>query len=148
MRSPARIGPDTIVPGYPDRMGGRANHHSVLQDGRVVADAHRSAMRPHHQALRQDRARTDVDLTQHHRGAGYLGLGFVSEKLVEAHAASPSFWPAGPSSHVLSADFRTATSAPLGPDWVSLLPGVLPGLRSFFQGRYRRRTWLDEHHYL
>lgn len=46
--------------------------------------AHRCAVRPHHQALRQDRARADVYVTQHHRGAGYLGLGFVSEKLVEA----------------------------------------------------------------
>jgi hypothetical protein len=40
-----------------------------------------------------------------------------------------------------SADFRAATSAPLCLDWVLLLPGVLPGLRSFFQGRYRRWTW-------
>ena len=37
-----------------------------------------------------------------------------------------------------NADFRAATSAPLCLDWDSLLPGVLPGLRSFFQGRYRR----------
>ena len=40
-----------------------------------------------------------------------------------------------------NADFRAATSAPLCLDWVLLLPGVLPGLRSFFQGRYRRWTW-------
>jgi hypothetical protein len=42
---------------------------------------------------------------------------------------------------VTNADFRAATSAPLCLDWVLLLPGVLPGLRSFCQGRYRRRTW-------
>ena len=71
---------------HPDGMLGRADHHPVFQDGRVVADAHRRAVRPHHQALRQDRARTDVYVTQQHRGAGYLGLGFVSEKLVEAHS--------------------------------------------------------------
>jgi hypothetical protein len=41
----------------------------------------------------------------------------------------------------VSADFRAATSAPLCLDWILLLPGVLPGVRSFFQGRYRRRTW-------
>src|SRR5260370_1828489 len=40
-----------------------------------------------------------------------------------------------------NADFRAATSAPLCLDWVLLLPVVLPRLRSFFQGRYRRRTW-------
>jgi hypothetical protein len=70
---------------HPDGMFGRADHHSVLQDGRVVADAYCRAVRPHHQALGQDRAGADVYVTQHHRGAGYLGLGFVSEKLVEAH---------------------------------------------------------------
>ena len=31
-----------------------------------------------------------------------------------------------------NADFRAATSAPLCLDWDLLLPGVLPGLRSFF----------------
>jgi len=70
---------------HPDRVLGRADHHPVLQDGRVVADAHRCTVRSHHQALRQDRARADVGVTQHYRGAGYLGLRFVSEKLVEAH---------------------------------------------------------------
>ena len=40
-----------------------------------------------------------------------------------------------------NADFRAATSAPWCLDWVLLLPGVLPGLRSFFEGRYRRWTW-------
>ena len=40
-----------------------------------------------------------------------------------------------------NADFRAATSAPLCLDWVLLLPGVLPGLRSFFRGRYPCRTW-------
>ena len=80
---------------HPDRMGGGADHHPVLQDGRVVADAHRSAMRAHHQALRQDRAGTDVDLTEDHRGSGDLGLGLVNEKVVEAHAPSPSSQPFG-----------------------------------------------------
>ncbi len=47
-------------------------------------------MRPHHQALRQDRAGTDVDLTEDHRGPGDLGLGLVNEKVVETHAPSPS----------------------------------------------------------
>jgi hypothetical protein len=42
------------------------------------------AGKPQHRVL-QDRARTDVYLTQHHRRTGYLGPGFVSEKLVEAH---------------------------------------------------------------
>jgi hypothetical protein len=37
---------------YPDRMLRRADHHPVLQDGRVVADTHRGAVRPHDQALR------------------------------------------------------------------------------------------------
>src|SRR6478736_7655460 len=78
---------------YPDRMPGRADHHPVLQDGRVVADAHRSAVRPHHQALRQIRAGPDVDLTEEHRGSGDLGLGLINEKVVETHAPSPSFWP-------------------------------------------------------
>ena len=78
-----------------DRMPGGTDHHPVLQDGRVVADAHRGAVRPHHQALRQDRAGADVYLAQNHRGAGDLGLGLVNEKLVEAHAAAPSFWPSG-----------------------------------------------------
>jgi hypothetical protein len=52
-------------------------------------------MRAHDQTLRQDRARADMDLTQHHRRAGDLGLGLVNGKLVEVHAASPSFWPSG-----------------------------------------------------
>jgi hypothetical protein len=68
-----------------DRMPGRADHHPVLQDGRVVANAHRGAVGPHHQALRQDRAGADVYVTQHHRRAGYFGLGLVNEKLIEAH---------------------------------------------------------------
>ena len=38
-------------------------------------------MRPHHQALRQNRAGTDVDLTEDHRGLGDLGLGLVNEKV-------------------------------------------------------------------
>src|ERR1700760_2522422 len=78
---------------YPDRMPGRADHHPVLQDGRVVADAHRSAVRPDHQALRQIHARPDVDLTEEHRGSGDLGLGLINEKVVETHAPSPSSWP-------------------------------------------------------
>jgi hypothetical protein len=36
-----------------------------------------------------------VDLAENHCGAGDLGLGLVNEKLVEAHAASPPFWPSG-----------------------------------------------------
>ncbi len=50
----------------------------------MVADAHRGAVRPHDQALRQDRAGTDVDLTEDHRGSGDLGLGLANEDLVEA----------------------------------------------------------------
>jgi hypothetical protein len=72
---------------HPDRMLGRADYHPVLQDGRVVADAHRRAVRPHDQALRQDRAGPDVDLTQNHRRAGDLGLGLVHQHLVEAHGS-------------------------------------------------------------
>ena len=71
---------------HPDRMPGRADHYPVLQYGRVVAEAHRSAMRPHHQALRKNHASTDVDLTKDHRGSGDLGLGLVNEKVVETHA--------------------------------------------------------------
>jgi putative intracellular protease/amidase len=41
----------------------------------------------------------------------------------------------------ISADFRTATSAPLCRPGSCWLPGVLPSLKSFFQGRYRRQTW-------
>jgi hypothetical protein len=87
---------------HPDGMLGGADHHPVLQDGGVIADAHRRAVRPHHQALGQDHARTDVDLPQHHRRTGNLRPGLVGEKLVEAHAASPSFWPSMfPAPHVL-----------------------------------------------
>jgi hypothetical protein len=42
-------------------------------------------VRPHDQALRQDRPGPDVHLTEDHRGAGDLGLGLVNEHLVEAH---------------------------------------------------------------
>src|SRR5262249_56891121 len=51
----------------PDRMLGGADHHPVLQDGRIVPDAHRCAVRPHDQPLRQDRASAGVYLTQNHR---------------------------------------------------------------------------------
>ena len=70
---------------YPDRMLGRANRHPVLQDRRVVADAHRCPVRPHDQALRQYRAGPDMYLTQNDCGAGDLGPGVVNEQLVEAH---------------------------------------------------------------
>jgi hypothetical protein len=71
---------------HPDRVLGRADHHAVLQYRRVVADAYRSAVRPHHQPLRQDRAGTDVDLTEDHRRSRNLRPRLVNEKLVEAHA--------------------------------------------------------------
>jgi hypothetical protein len=71
---------------HPDRMGGRADHHTVLQYRRVVADAHRSAVRPHHQPLRQNRAGTDADLTEDHRRTGNLRPRLVNKKLVETHA--------------------------------------------------------------
>ena len=70
---------------HPDRMLGRADHHPVLQDGRVVADAHRGIVRAHDQALRQDRAGADVDLAEDHRGTGDLRLRLVDDHLVEAH---------------------------------------------------------------
>jgi hypothetical protein len=47
-------------------------------------------MRPHYQALRQIHARTDVDLTEDHRGSGDLGLGLINEKVIETHAPCPS----------------------------------------------------------
>src|SRR6185437_11119913 len=78
---------------HPDRMPGRADHHPVLQDGRVVADAHRSAVRPHHQALREIRAGPDMNLAEEHCGSGDLGLGLINEKVVETHAPSPSSRP-------------------------------------------------------
>jgi hypothetical protein len=80
---------------YPDRMLGRADHHRVLQDGRVVADAHRGVVRPHHQALGQDCAGSDVDLAEDHRGARDLGLRLVIEQLIQAHGVSPSSRPFG-----------------------------------------------------
>ncbi|MGO8888697.1 MAG: hypothetical protein ACLQB1_03150 [Streptosporangiaceae bacterium] len=52
-------------------------------------------MRAHHQALRQDGAGTDVDLTEDHRGSGDLRLGLVNEKVIETHAPLPSSWPFG-----------------------------------------------------
>src|SRR6204780_80640 len=70
---------------HPDGMFRRTDHHPVLQDGRVVADAHRSAVRAHHQALRQNRAGADVDLTQDYRRTGNLRLRLVNEHLIEAH---------------------------------------------------------------
>src|SRR6516225_7008926 len=65
---------------YADRMPGSADHHPVLQDGRVVANAYRGVMRAHDQALRQDRPGTDD-----HRGTGDLWPGLVNQHLVEAH---------------------------------------------------------------
>ena len=51
----------------------------------MVADAYRSAMGPHDQALREDRAGSDVDVTEHHVRAGHLGLRLVDENLIETH---------------------------------------------------------------
>ena len=42
-------------------------------------------MRPHDQALGQDRAGADVHVTDDYRRAGDLGLGLVKQHLVEAH---------------------------------------------------------------
>ena len=70
---------------HPDRMLTGAYHHPVLQDGRVVADAHRGAVRARDQALRQDRAGADVDLAEDYRGTGDLRLQLVDDHLVEAH---------------------------------------------------------------
>jgi len=50
-------------------------------------------MRSHRQALRQNGAGTDMDLTEDHRGPGDLGLGLINEKLVETHELSPSSRP-------------------------------------------------------
>jgi hypothetical protein len=80
---------------HPDRTLGGADHHPVFQDGRVVADAHRGAVRSHYQALGQDRAGPDVDVAEDHRGAGDLGLRLVIEHLIQAHGVSPSSRPFG-----------------------------------------------------
>ena len=80
---------------YSDRPLECADHHAVLQDGRMVADPYRCAVRPHDQALREYRASTHLYLTHNHGGAGDHGLGLVNEKLVEAHRGLTSSWPVG-----------------------------------------------------
>ena len=51
----------------------------------MVAYAHRAAVGPHNQTLRQYRARPDMCLTDDHSGIGDLRSRLVNQKPIEAH---------------------------------------------------------------
>jgi hypothetical protein len=69
----------------PHRIPRRADHDTVFQHRRLVADAHRPAVRPDHQALGEYHASAYVDVAHDHGGPGDLWIGLVDGKLVEAH---------------------------------------------------------------
>jgi len=78
---------------HPDRMLDRADHHPVLKDGRVVPEAHRSSVRPHDQALRQDGASTDVYVTEEHSRTGNPGFRLIFEQTNAMAGGMPTFGP-------------------------------------------------------
>jgi hypothetical protein len=85
-------------------MLGRADHHTVLQDGRVVADAHRCAVRPYDQALGEYRTGTTAEpatsgwgwstsswlkLTAPHRPPGQSAAGRTGPHTTRAQTTRP-----------------------------------------------------------
>src|SRR6476620_1781114 len=69
----------------PDRVFWRPYDDAVCEDGRVVADADVSTVRPNDQALRQDCPGADLYVAQERGRASDLRSGLVGQKLVEAH---------------------------------------------------------------
>jgi hypothetical protein len=96
-------------------------------------DQGRSAVRPHHQALRQNRAGTDVDLTEDHCRTSNLRLRLVNEHVIEAHGGLTVLLAIPASSRPVPT-LRAHHTRPVTPSrrfWLSAVLGAEPHRRTF-----------------